>query len=144
MPTHLAVLQQLVVGSPRTAIAETLFLSGRTVDKRVAEIKQALETSTRLCLGARAVRHHLTRLTRAGGKRSVGSQGSTWYLPTQRQRQIIWLLASDVTVDEVPARIRVSMRTLRRDLSDLAATNGAHNLIHAGALFEALAWTALS
>lgn len=140
-PAQLDVLCQLVVGTPRRVIARSLHLSGRAVDARIAEIKRYFETTQRLCLGARAVRSALVN-TRDPIDQAVRERsGASWSPPTNRQCQIVRLLAEGALDDAVCREAGVSTRTIRREISQLASANGAHDLIHAGALFEALGWT---
>lgn len=140
-PTQVAVLHQMVVGGSHRTIAETLFLSPRTVDKQVAGIKRVLGTSLRTCLGIRAVRYRLVGPHHPIDHARRARHGGMWHPPTVRQLQIIHLLAGDTPIDEACSEVGASARTIRRDLSRVAAINGARNLIHAGALFEALGWT---
>jgi DNA-binding NarL/FixJ family response regulator len=140
-PTQLAVLDQLVVGATRQVIAERLHLSERTIDSRVAEIRRLLGVTQRICLGALAVRHWLVDRQAPVSSARARRPGDDWVAPTTRQRRLVRRLAGGATVDVASREMGLSARTLRHDLTRLAAANGAGTPTHAGALYEALDWT---
>lgn len=134
------MLQLLVVGASRQAVAEKLHLSVRAVDLRLAVIRRVLATSQRFCLGVRAVRHDWVDRHYPISHALARRRGGRWEEPIPRQRDIMWMLAAGESVDGVAEMFGMCVRTVRRDLAQLAAANGAAILVHSGALAEALGW----
>jgi DNA-binding NarL/FixJ family response regulator len=138
--THLDVLHWLVAGESRLAIATALHTTPRAVDLRVVLIKHALGTSYKLCLGVRAVRYGLVKPQHPIAHAIAHRTSSAWLRPTVRQHELLGLFADGASVDDVAEKTGMSVRTVRGEISHLAAANGARNGIHAGALFEAHGW----
>src|SRR5690606_17791156 len=111
------------------------------VDICTARLKDVLGTSLRLCIGARAVRFRYVDPRRPISCAQALRTGQAWVDPSARQLDILRLLADGGSVEEAAAQVRISARTVRKDLTRLACANGARTYIHAGALFQALAWT---
>lgn len=136
---HRDVLRLLVVGATREHVIQALHLSSRAVDAYIAQIKHALRTHRRFCLGVRAVRWGYVDCD--DPIIYARRPGASWVEPTMRQLDVIRPLASGDSVEAAAGRIGMSASTVWRDLTRLATANGAVNMIHAGALFEALEWT---
>lgn len=139
-PTHLDVLYLLVIGASRDVIACDLYLSVRTVDQRIGDLKYALNAPNRFGLGVRAIRWRWIDPAYPISHASARREGSGWLPPSRRQYAILRLRAGGATVDEIANRINLSTSCVRKDLGQLAADNGARNAVSAGALFEALGW----
>lgn len=69
------------------------------------------------------------------------TRDNAWIEPTMRQLAILTMLADDHNDASVAAWMCLSVRTVQRDMNQLASANGAGQRITAGALFESLGWT---
>jgi DNA-binding CsgD family transcriptional regulator len=135
---QIAVLGQLAIGMTRLAIARELHLSPRVIDMCTREIKLALASSHRVCLGVRAVRFGYLQPETIVCATDRPSQG--WTAPNPRQLAIVTLLANGEPMPAVARRLGLSVSTVRADLYRLAADNAANTLVHLGALVQALDW----
>lgn len=140
-PAQDDVLHLLVTGGTRHKIARMLHIGVRTVDTRLAELRQLLGTSQRLCLGVRAVRSGWVDPQHPVSTALARRPGNGWTQPSQRQRDLVCLLSEGITVAEAAEKLCVSHRSARGDLVGLTTANGALGLVHTGALSEALNWT---
>lgn len=134
------VLCCLVAGADLRAVSASLHLSPRTVDRRVADLKRLLLAPQPLCLGARAVRLGWVEPAHPICHAVARRRGNPFVPPSTRQSDVVRLLASGVGPAGVAVEIGISPRTVRQEVSRLAAVNGARSLVHAGALFRALGW----
>lgn len=137
---HLDVLYLLVIGAQRHTIARDLYLSTRTVDQRIADLKQTLGTADRFVLGVAAIRRRWIDPVYPVAHASARREGDDWFEPNPRQYEIIQLRANGATNAEIAEKFGVSAICVRRSLLRLAAANGARNAVNAGALFESLGW----
>lgn len=139
-PTHFDVLYLLVIGAQRDTIVRDLYLSARTIDQRIADLKYALNTPDRFGLGVSAIRWRWIDPAYPIGHASARRESVAWVEPSHRQYAILRLRAGGATIDNVAKRVNLSTSCVRKALSQLAADNGARNAINAGALFVALGW----
>lgn len=136
----LEVLRLLIVGVTRDGIAHRLHISERKVDSCIQQIKQALGTSQRLCLGVWAVRRALVPSQHPVAHALARRRGAGWVIPHLRQLEVLARLADGASVEEVARQIGMGASTVRGDLTRLARANGAQGMIHLGALAESLGW----
>lgn len=139
--SHVDVLYLLIIGEQRPRIAQDLYLSVRTVDQRVADLKRAVGTPDRFSLGVWAIRRRLIDPSYPINSASARRGGIDWVPPTNRQYEILSLRAGGAPVSEVAKKLGMSASTVRQQLARLATDNGARSAVNAGALFEALGWT---
>lgn len=140
-PTHLDVLYLLVLGTQRRAIARDLYLSARTVDQRIAEIKHAIGAWDRFGLGVRAIRQRMIDPRYPVAHASARRSDAEWVTPTKQQYEFLRLRSNGCSIDQVAAKTGMSPSSVRQQLARLATSNGAGSAVNAGALFEALGWT---
>lgn len=133
-----SVLRELVLGCDRGAVASRLFISTRSVDAKIARIKQGLGTDIRMVIGIRAVRHELIEPHIVIKHTLTNRPGLDWVPPEVRQTQILDMLAAGMTYHHVAAALMVGIRTVERALQSLCVANCVVNGVPAGALFAAL------
>lgn len=137
--TDQRLLAFLVTGLTQQKIASHLSLSLRSIETRTARMRLYLTATTLYSLGVQAVRQlyvppHLVIA------RARSTSGDQRVRPTQRQREMIKILANGATDQEAATRLGIRASSLRRSVRLLAIANGAPSRVTAGALFEALGW----
>lgn len=133
------ILLLLTAGATQRAVARELNYSVRSIEARLARIRDRLSAPTLYALGASAVRRGLVR-PEAMIARARRYRPSDWLPPDPDQLRILRLLADGATDQRVADTLWLTVTTVRRRLRRLAAANGATSRANAGALFEALGW----